>query len=177
MGFYVPYNYIKLYSSKEQSVKTLDIVKIYANKNNTITDATAGIGGNSLMFAQYYKCVNCVELDLDAYKIMKNNLKMFKNCNFYNNSYIDICKTLKQEIIFLDPPWESNYKSKEKSKLELSNIPIKNIIENLHNYCNLLVLKCPINFECIVNNWDFTTHYLYKGRRVVYKIIVYHKYI
>lgn len=176
MGFYVPYNYIKLYSSKDQAYKSLNILKLYTSKDSIITDATAGIGGNTITFAGYYKIVNCVEIDNDTFKVLKSNLKLFHNCNFYINDYISICKTLKQDIIFLDPPWEINYKSKKESELEISGISIKNIIENLYTYCRIIALKCPINFECIVNNWDFTTHYIYKHRRVMYKIIVYHKY-
>lgn len=176
MGFYVPYNYIKLYSSRDQGSKTLDIIKLYSFKDYVITDATAGIGGNSVMFASYYKTTNCVEINKDTFRILMSNLKWFNNCNFYNNDYLFICKTLTQDIIFLDPPWEINYKSKKESRLELSGVPIKNIIENLYNNCKLIGLKCPINFECIVNNWDFTTHYIYKNRRVMYKIVIYHKY-
>ena len=176
MGFYVPYNYIKLYSSKDQGIKTLDIIKLYSSKDSIITDATAGIGGNSIIFASYYKTVNCVEIDSDAFKVLKSNLKWFNNCNFNKNDYLCICKTLKQDIIFLDPPWELNYKYKKESGLELSGVPIKNIIENLYNYSTFIVLKCPINFECVVNNWDFTTHYIYRSRKVIYKIIIYHKY-
>ena len=176
MGFYVPYNYIKLYSSKDQGFKTLDIIKLYTTKDSIVTDATAGIGGNSIIFASYYKIVNCVEIDKIAFKTLKSNLKHYINCKFYENNYTNICKTLNQDVIFLDPPWDLNYKNKKESSLELSNVPIKNIIENLHNNCKLIVLKCPMNFECIVNNWDFTTHYIYKIRRVMYKIIVYHKY-
>jgi len=176
MGFYVPYNYIKLYSSKDQGLKTLNIIKQYMDKDSVITDATSGIGGNSIFFAPYFKKVNCIEIDKSAFKILKCNLKWFTNCNFYMNDYLSICKIFEQDIIFLDPPWESNYKNKKESDLELSGVPIKNIIENLYNNSKLIVLKCPINFECIVNNWNFTTHYIYKNRRVMYKIIVYHKY-
>jgi hypothetical protein len=176
MGFYVPYNYIKLYSSKDQGAKTLDIIKLYSAEDYVITDSTAGIGGNSVIFATYYKKINCIEIDKDAFKILKSNLKWFTNCHFYNNDYLSICKILKQDIIFLDPPWELNYKIKKESGLELSGVPIKNVIENLYTYCKIIALKCPINFECIVNSWDFTTHYIYKNRRVMYKIIIYHKY-
>lgn len=176
MGFYVPYNYIKLYSSKDQGHKTLDIIKLYTSKIDIITDATAGIGGNSIFFSNYYNKVNCVEINKNAFTVLKSNLKSYTNSIFYNTDYLEICKHLSQDVIFLDPPWEKNYKNKKKSCLFLSNVSIKNIIENLHKYCKIIALKCPMNFECVVNNWDFTTHYVYKNKRVIYKIIVYHKY-
>lgn len=176
MGFHIPYSYVKLYSSRDQGVKTLNILKLYSNPGDIITDATAGIGGNSIIFADYYKAVNCVEIDKDAYSTLEYNLKCYRNCKLYNNDYLKLCKNLVQDIIFLDPPWEDNYKSKRESSLNVSKIPVKDIIENLLSHCKFLALKCPMNFECVVNNWNFTTHYIYKSRRVVYKIIVYHKY-
>jgi 16S rRNA G966 N2-methylase RsmD len=175
MGFYVPYDYLKLYSSKTQSEQTLDIILIYANKFNVITDATAGIGGNSIYFS-IFRSVNCVEINFTAFKILIKNLRYKSNINFYNNDFMNIYKKLKNDIIFLDPPWEENYKNKKNSQLFLSNIHIKTIIEKLYIYANLLILKCPMNFECIVNKWNFTTHYIYKHRTVIYKIIVFHKY-
>jgi len=176
MGFHIPYSYVKLYSSRDQGVKTLNILKLYSNPGDIITDATSGIGGNSIIFADYYKEVNCVEIDKDAYSTLEYNLKCYRNCKLYNNDYLKLCKSLVQDIIFLDPPWEDNYKSKRESSLNVSNIHIKDIIENLLSRCKFVALKCPMNFECVVNNWNFTTHYIYKSRRVVYKIIVYHKY-
>ena len=176
MGFHIPYNYVKLYSSKDQGIKTLDIIKLYSKNTDTITDATAGIGGNSIFFTKYYKKVNCIEINKDAFITLNYNLKFLSNCKLYNNDYIKVCKNLEQDIIFLDPPWEINYKSKKESNLELSKVNIKDIIENLHNRCKIIALKAPMNFYCIVNNWNFTTHYIYKGRKVLYKIIVYHKY-
>ena len=176
MGFYVPFDYIKLYSTKEQATKTLEFMKLYTTKQDIITDATAGIGGNSIFFARYYKMINCIEINRNTFGTLKSNLKCFKNCNFYNNDFLSICKMLKQDVIFLDPPWELNYKSKKQSVLGLSDVNIKDIIENLYSYCKIIAIKCPMNFEIVVNSWDFTTHYIYKNKKVNYKIIIYHKY-
>ena len=177
MGFHVPYNYIKLYSSKDQANKTLEVLKMYTSQTDIITDATSGIGGNSILFLKYFEKLNCVEINSYAFNILKENLKFYSNVLFYNKDYIEICKHLKQDVIFLDPPWEINYKNKSKTNLKLSKLNIKDIIENLYDYCKIIALKCPLNFECVVNNWDFTTHYIYKYKKVLYKIIVYHKYV
>ena len=49
MSIYVPYNYIKLYSSQRQSIQTMSILKQYSSKDDIITDATSGIGEMQLV--------------------------------------------------------------------------------------------------------------------------------
>lgn len=175
MNFRVPYNYIKLYSSKIQAKQTLDIIFLYASKNSVITDATSGIGGNSIYFVVFNK-LNCVEINKIAFEVLKKNLNNYYNIDYYNNNYCNICYNLKQDVIFLDPPWEKNYKLKKTSILCLNSIPIKDIIDSLYLHADIIVLKSPMNFECVTMNWDFRTHYIYIKKRVIYKIIVFFKY-
>jgi 16S rRNA G966 N2-methylase RsmD len=176
MEIYVPQNYIKLYSPYNQGRQTLDVILQYTSRDMIITDGTAGIGGNAIFFSKFFKTVNCIEINPQAFLVLSKNLMKFRNITFYNNDFIKICKTIVQDIIFLDPPWEINYKSKVVSTLNLSDVDIKDVIENLYTNCKILVLKCPLNFECIVNNWIFTTHYIYnKNKKVIYKIMVFHK--
>jgi tRNA G37 N-methylase Trm5 len=175
MNFRVPYNYVRLYSSKIQAKQTLDIIFLYTTKNSVITDATSGIGGNSIYFTSFKKLI-CVEINKIAFEVLKKNLNYYYNIDYYNNNYCNICYNLKQDIIFLDPPWEKDYKLKKNSNLYLNNKPIKHIIDSLYLHACIIVLKCPINFECVTMNWDFRTHYIYIKKRAIYKIIVFFKY-
>lgn len=168
-------DYIKLYSPYYQSQQTLKIILSYCDKNSIITDATSGIGGNSMSFCKAFKKVNCVEINKLAYNVLIKNLNNFKNVEFYNNNYLIIYSKITQDIIFIDPPWEKNYKKKEKSDLLLDNTPINVIIENLYNNTKIIVLKAPLNYENLTNNWNYTTHYIYKIKNPIYKIIVYYK--
>lgn len=167
--------YLKLYSPYYQSEQTIKIILQYSSKNNTITDATSGIGGNSISFCRIFKKVHCVEINKIAYDVLIKNLKNFNNVEFYNNNYLIISPKIKQDIIFLDPPWEKNYKKKETSNLLLDDIPINIIIENLYNNTKIIALKAPLNYESITNNWNYTTHYIYKIKIPIYKIIIYYK--
>ena len=45
--------YLNLYTSPNQSQQIMYFLKKYTNKTDIITDATAGIGGNSISFCKY----------------------------------------------------------------------------------------------------------------------------
>lgn len=172
---HVPKNYYKLYSTSHQSIQTLNIIKSYCSKTSTITDATAGIGGNSIYFSLFFNKVICIELDKEAYLILKKNLKNYSNIEFYNNDYVSISNLIRQDIIFLDPPWEDNYKTKSASELYLTDTKIETIIENLYNSAKIIALKCPLNFDKQINLWNCTTHYIYGGKKAVYKLLMFTK--
>jgi 16S rRNA G966 N2-methylase RsmD len=175
MSIYVPYNYIKLYSSQRQSIQTMSILKQYSSKDDIITDATSGIGGNAVEFCKHFFHVNCVEINHKACKILSSNLSNFTNVSYYNLDYLNVYKTLQQDIIFIDPPWEFNYKEKLSSDLYLSGIHINFILEELAGSASYIFLKCPLNFSCIPRNLDFITHYIYNKRTPKYKIIVFYR--
>jgi 16S rRNA G966 N2-methylase RsmD len=172
MELYVPKSYVKLYSNTKQSKQTLDIISKYISNNCTITDATAGIGGNSKLFSKYFQNLNCVEIYDYAFKILKQNLNYYNNIKFYCEDYTNIFFKLKQDIIFLDPPWELNYKYYKNTELYLSGIDIKIMIEQLVNFTKFICIKCPLNYEVIFKNWDYTCHYIYKGSKILYKILM-----
>ena len=94
------------------------------NLNNLIiTDATAGIGGNTISFANNFFKVNAIEINKKRFDFLKNNINVynFNNVEIINNDYIKIMKTLKQDIVFIDPPWGGrNYKNINLLNINLS---------------------------------------------------------
>ena len=50
LAFIVPEHLLSVYSTPEQAYQINKILKLYIKKTNTITDATACIGGNSFFF-------------------------------------------------------------------------------------------------------------------------------
>jgi predicted RNA methylase len=119
-----------------------------------ITDATAGIGGDTIAFASKFKKVNSVEIQKIHSDISKHNCELYNlyNINHINDDYTKIYKDLKQDIIFIDSPWGGNqYKKNDKSELKLFgtsltfNKFIKDILE-LNNDI-ILVIKCPVNYS------------------------------
>lgn len=119
-----------------------------------ITDATAGVGGNTLSFAKKFKNVNAIEISESRYKYLCNNLNIYniKNVNTYNCNCLDILTDLNHDIIFIDPPWGGKiYKNFTKLKLTLSDMQIEDIINDLFtkslDTLKAIVLKMPKNYD------------------------------
>jgi 16S rRNA G966 N2-methylase RsmD len=139
-------------------------------KNLSITDATAGAGGNVLSFAKKFKLVNAIEFDVKRYNFLINNIVAYKLNNIV--SYCDDCLKLiynlpNQDIIFFDPPWGGkDYKNKINIRLSLSDISIEDICINIfkkvsidisgniitqinNNSPKLVALKLPKNYDLL----------------------------
>ena len=116
-----------------------------------ITDATACVGGNVLSFCKYGFEVNAVEIDKERFKMLKNNIDEYGfKVNLINDDYLKIFDTLKQDVIFVDPPWGGiNYKSQEDITLMLGNIEIEKLcnIINEKKLAKMTVLKLPFNYN------------------------------
>jgi len=120
------------------------------SKNLVITDGTSGIGGNIINFSLYFKEVHAVELDKLHYEILQNNIRIYdrKNVSVYNDSYLNVYNTIKQDIIFLDPPWTGiDYKEKTNLSLKLGKYELFEVVKMIKNVSKLIVLKVPINFD------------------------------
>lgn len=177
----IPVNCMNVYTTRKQAEQINKIILTYADKNSTITDATACIGGNSVLFAKDFKNVICIEKDYEVYKILKSNMNKYANCDSYNVSYNCLKFILKQDIIFIDPPWGGNdYKSKKNIKLYLDFIDIQTIINEVYNFTKIVVLKIPSNFDMdSLNNlfWSHDVHSITKYSRTIYNMIVFYKHI
>ena len=183
MVFTVPANFKNIYSSEDQSRQVVKIMSMYTHaplRNSIITDATGGIGGNSLIFCRSFGFVNVVEINKYNTELIKRNLKDFKNKTIINGNYILHFTTLKQDIVFLDPPWGINYKQYTEIDLYLNEISIGKIISLLYDKCDMVVLKAPKNFIVReINKWFINIHPIYYSSnsksRIVYNTIIYHK--
>ena len=119
--------------------------------NCTITDATAGVGGDSIKFSKYFKYVNSVEIDLETYELLNKNIERFniKNIKTYKADYLNIMSKLKQDVIYIDFPWGGvGYKNKSEVYLYLGTMSIDQIITQLFlNNNNLIFIKVPFNVK------------------------------
>ncbi len=125
-----------------------------------ITEMTAGIGGNVLNFANYFKYVNAIEIDSVRCDYLKINTELydFLNVNYYNDDSVKLLideDNIAQDIIFFDPPWGGkNYKAHKKLKLQFGSDTDPKSIEDI---C-VSLLKKPRNKMIILklpNNYDF----------------------
>ena len=128
------------------------ISKQFNSTDITITDAMACIGGDTLTFSQTFKNVNAVEMDLERYNYLVHNMEVFecKNITFYNKNYLEIFKELKQDVIYLDPPWGGpEYKNKKIIKIKLGETRLEELCDDIiqNKLCKLLVLKLPFNYD------------------------------
>lgn len=143
-------------SPKDAQLISDTIKSLFPDKDNKkiiITDATANNGGNTLNFAINFYKVNAVEIDKKECIILEQNIKNFKirNIKVFNQDYLNIMNSLKQDIIFLDPPWGGpNYKKYKKIKLFLGKekeTNVINIINKIKEKAKMIVLKVPFNFD------------------------------
>lgn len=100
----------------------------------SITDSTANIGGNTLSFSLFFEKVNAVEYDKETCDYLEHNMNIYRqnNINFYCADYTKIFQKLKEDIIYIDPPWSGiDYKKKKKLKIELGDYEISEFIQVL----------------------------------------------
>ena len=142
------------------------IMESYCIKNNIetsdliVTDATAGVGGNTISFSKTFKQVNSIEIDNLRHKYLTNNISAYgiNNVNIYCDNCLNLIYKLNHDIIFFDPPWGGrDYRDKSKLKLNVSNDSIESIclklLDDTHTEYvpKIITLKLPKNYdvECL----------------------------
>ena len=87
--------------------------------------------------------------------------------------------TIKQDLIFIDPPWGgSNYKNEENLILRLDGVNVLDIIDNLYHFTRFVALKVPNNFDTTKLNenfWNHDIHIIYTYKKNNYKLIIFFK--
>ena len=124
-------------------------------KELVITEMTAGVGGNILNFAKYFKYVNAIEINLERYNFLKKNIEIYgyDNVNCYHNDSINLLikkDDLAQDIIFFDPPWGGkDYKLHNDLRLNFGDYSIENICKILfqRERNKMIILKLPNNYD------------------------------
>jgi 16S rRNA G966 N2-methylase RsmD len=143
------YSVTKPYDAK----KIIKLIKFYYKKelsNAVITDGTANVGGDSINFSKYFKTVNAVEINRLHCDALENNINEYKrnNINIVCNDYLKVMTKLKQDIIYLDPPWGGpDYKKEKSVNLFLGDMDISDIIIKLKKKASFFVIKAPYNFN------------------------------
>lgn len=121
---------------------------------STIVDATAGVGGDTIMFANYARNVISIELNSARCEMLKHNITEYKftNCTVINGDATVVIPTLNNiDVIYIDPPWGGkDYKNKEMLKLSLGSIEIEQFVIDCFNNVSglhLIALKLPQNYD------------------------------
>lgn len=167
---------VGIYSvSKPEDAKWItDVIlkRVSSPEKKIITDATAGVGGNVISFANKFKGVHAVERDAVHAEMLENNVKVFgyKNVIVHQGDYLDFLPKLKQDVVFIDAPWGGpRYRDQQEVRLFLSGNPVTHIANLLRDKAELIVLKVPRNLS--YNNLIKGLHY---ERIEVYKYFRFH---
>uniref|UniRef100_A0A6C0BIR1 Trimethylguanosine synthase n=1 Tax=viral metagenome TaxID=1070528 RepID=A0A6C0BIR1_9ZZZZ len=147
-----------------------------------ITDATSHVGGNTLSFhLSGFKTVHSVEIDPQICQMLIHNLQTYHlpTEHVHYGDYVAICRDLRQDVVFLDPPWGGpDYINNPCLDLYLGTTNIVEVCADLmsQHRASLIVLKVPINynFSCLLNKLNtqnFLTHKVYRGTHHSYNII------
>lgn len=127
------------------------IVKYTKTKNITVTDAFSNVGGMAIMFAYHFSKVNSCEIMPLHCKIIENNLNVYglrNKVNLICDDYMKVMTQLKQEVIFLDPPWGGkDYDRLKKMSLFINNINIACIIKYLIKTTKYIFIQVPFNYD------------------------------
>jgi 16S rRNA G966 N2-methylase RsmD len=136
------------------------IIKKYIKKDNIfITDAMAGVGGNTLSFANNFYWVNAIELDDIRFNYLVSNIDLYNKLNIVcvNGDYLELMKFFYQDIIFLDPPWGGkNYKEMDTMSIIINDKRLEDICEEIIDLklAKMIILKLPLNYNISNFNED-----------------------
>lgn len=157
------------YSPAQRALLALDEVSMYSitdtrSANNTsrilqqlvgdravITDGCAAAGGNVLSFAQHFRQVQAVELDPQRFSLLEHNVKalgLTDTVTTYRGDFLEKLKELKQDVVFLDPPWGGkSYAENDMVDLTFGDLPLSQLCERLKPHALYIALKLPLNFN------------------------------
>lgn len=126
--------------------------EIGVNNDVIITDATAGVGGDTISFCKEFSKVFAIEINKERHKYLINNLRIYDLNNYetINDDMMKIIPNMKQDVIFIDPPWGGKgYINYDRLDVYIDDIEISKISKQIldNNYCKLLVLKLPYNYN------------------------------
>lgn len=126
------------------TMKTLD--------DKTITDATGGMGGDTISFSMNFKHVHSIEINKGNYAALKSNVTEYglKNTTLYNT---DATKSYDwyTDVLFVDPPWGGpGYKEYSLLDLFMSERRLDDWVEEVlcrENRPAYIFLKLPKNYN------------------------------
>ncbi len=162
-----------------ESEQIIQIVKqkVGSLENMIITDATACMGGDLVNFSKECRFVNGVEVDPENFELLIENAKRF-NCHnviLFCQDYIDIFKSLKQDIIYMDPPWGGvDYKTKESIKLKIGDTNLWSLLKQIREkqLAKYVFVKVPLNVSLDFIKYDNIETVYNKSHSETFKLLV-----
>ena len=151
----------------------------------TMTDATAGIGGNSRIFAGVFRKTFCIEINRKSAEIMDHNFRLLGirgRTKIININYLRVMHLLKQDIIFLDPPWGGiNYKKQKCADLylysEYGPVNVATLVADyLADRAKIIIIKAPphFNYLSVMDRFQYVEvlKIMKSSERVSYHLVI-----
>jgi predicted RNA methylase len=127
-----------------------NLIKSEIGEDSTIVDATAGVGGNTISFAQHFAKVVSIELSKSRFELLSNNVQVYKlsNVSLINGNCLDHLNGDYQGY-FLDPPWGGpDYKHNYETKIKLGDYTLEQVIHKIKNINEKTIfIKLPFNYD------------------------------
>ena len=125
---------------------------INSHDNIIITDAMAGVGGNTISFSSFFYLVNSIEIDNTRFEYLVSNIQLYNKENILciKGNFLDYITKMYQDIIFLDPPWGGkNYKDYDMIKINIDDKTLEQVCSYIidNNLCNIIAIKLPLNYD------------------------------
>lgn len=141
-----------------------------------ITDATACMGGDLVRFSKHFRMVNGIEILEENFSLLVQNCKHFgcQNVNLFCQNYLDIFDMLKQDIIYIDPPWGGiDYKNKNTVSLKIGHLELWELIILIKEkkLAKFIFIKAPMNV-CLENLEYDSIHIIHNKSKIAsFKLI------
>lgn len=134
-----------------------------------IVDMTACIGADTIHFIHHGEIsrILAFEIEKNNFIALKHNINLSKYnhrilaCNRDSTQHdsLNIINNFAPQWIYIDPPW-INECGELKSILSLGNFEVEDLINFL--YCNItglnmILMKTPLNYKIIMNEYDIKT--------------------
>lgn len=156
-------------STKEIAEKITEIIashmaKFNIDKNHTIiTDAFAGVGGDTISFSKTFNHVYAIEVNKLRFDYLNNNLHVYglTNVNTYHQDFINVINEIdNHNAVFIDPPWGgTNYKNYDNLKISVGDC------HELEDICNTILfsntMKKNPHIICLKLPKNYDIYYLY----------------
>jgi len=157
-----------------------NFIRCYENEtklsDKILTDATACMGGDLVRFSKYFRMINGVEILEENFSLLVQNCKQFgcHNVNLFCQNYLEIFEYLKQDIIYIDPPWTGpGYKSKESIVLKINDVELSELVQIIkeRHISKYIFIKAPSNVCLDKLNYD-SIHTIYNKSKIAsFKLI------
>lgn len=149
-----------------------------------VTDATAGVGGNSISFGNNFAKTYAIEIDRQRAEYLMNNIHVYKlgNVSIINDDCIKVLPNIHDHnVVFIDPPWGGKYyKDYIKLRLKIGDMSVEQLCnsvldkDNMTKTPDIIVVKLPVNYD--IRHFYYTVNhskiYFYDLKKMYIMVVI-----